>query len=306
MIEIAGLTLMRPWWLAALPVIAAVAALAARRERRAEWASLIDPRLAAHLAAVGFVRAAGRDRRILSLALAAAIAALALSGPATKSETAPALRSLDTMVVAVDMSRSMTEGGALDRARAVTARLLASAARPAALVLFAGDAYLASAPADDPELLETLVAALGPDTMPDAGSRPDRALALAAEILPTEGAQRRDVVLISDGGGIGPQALAAVETLAASGVVVSAIFVAPEETAYAMPRPQPEALARLAAAGGGTATDLAGAQRLADDLAAAVTTTVPRDIAALMYDDHGRALLLLSLFPALLVFRRAR
>ncbi len=306
MIEIGSLTLLRPLWLLAVPAIVAVALFAARRERRADWASLIDRHLAPHLKAVGFVRAAGRDRRIAYLAAVAAIAALALSGPATRSETAPALRSLDTLVVALDMSRSVTEGGALDPVRAATARLLGSAGRPAALVLFAGDAYLASAPADDPRLLETVVAALGPDTMPDAGSRPDRALALAADVLPAGGPQRRDVVVISDGGGIGPQALAEAEALAAAGVVVSAIYVPPEVIAYGSPAPDADALARLAAAGGGRMVEIAGVQRLADDLAAAATTTVPREIAALMFDDHGRAVLLLALLPALLVFRRAR
>ncbi|WP_075220289.1 vWA domain-containing protein [Acuticoccus yangtzensis] len=306
MIELMGLTLLRPLWLAALPAVALLAFVAARRERRSGWAGLIDSQLRPHLVSLGFVRAAGEDHRVTLLAVAAGIVALALAGPATERETAPALRSLDTVVVAVDLSRSMTEGGTLDTARAVTARLLGSTGRPVALILFAADAYLASAPTDDPRLLETLVSVLGPDTMPDAGSRPDRALVLAADVLPREAELRRDVVLISDGGGLGPQATDAANALREAGAVLSAVYIAPAERPYGAPQPQPDALAALARTGGGTMVRPDEAGALADRLAAASTATLPREIAALMYDDHGRALLFLALVPAAFLFRRPR
>ncbi|RAI04258.1 hypothetical protein DLJ53_07390 [Acuticoccus sediminis] len=306
MIEVLGLTLLRPLWLLALPATLALALFAARRERRSEWASLIDQQLAPHLRALGFMRAAGRDRRIPCLAAAAGIASVALAGPATTSPTAPALRSLDTLVIAVDLSKSMTEGGALETVQAATVRLLQTAGRPVALVLYAGDAYLASAPSDDPHLLETVVAAFGADTMPDTGSRPDRALTLAADILAGAAGRRRDVVLVSDGGGVGPEALHEAEALARSGAVVSVIYVPPTERPYGMPAPDPDALAALARAGGGTMVAAPSAQGLADRLAASATATVPHEIAALMFEDHGRAILVLALLPALLLFRRVR
>lgn len=347
MIDVLGITLLRPLWLAAVPVIVAVAVLAARRARLSDWTRIIDPNLAAHLRALGHIRAGGRDGRIPVFAAAATLGAIALAGPATRSETAPALRNLDTLVVAVDLSRSLTEGGAMEAVRAATARIIEGAAgRPAALVLFAADAYLASVPTEDPRLLATLVAVLDRNTMPDEGSRPDRALALAAEVLgasapdvlaadasaldvltadvsapdgfaadvsapdvlaaDVSGRRRRDVVLISDGGGIGPDALHRTDLLRTAGIRLSAVFVPPTERPYGMPAPQRDALAELAAAGGGTMVEVSRTQRLADTLAPSADGAMPRDIAALTFDDHGRAVLVLALAPALLLFRRRR
>lgn len=304
MIEVAGIVLLRPLWLLALPVIAVVMLLALRRQSQSGWRRVIEPYLASHLRALGHLRPAGRDRRILWLGGAAALAALALSGPATRSGSAPMMRSLDTVVIAVDLSRSMTEGGALESVRASTARVLAGASgRPVALVLYAADAYLASPPADDPTLLETLVAVLDADTMPDEGSRPDRALALAGEILQNP-EQRRDLVLVSDGGGIGPEAQHEAELLAAAGIRLSAVFVAPNETPYGMPAPQRDALAELVRTGGGRIADATDMNALAASLAPRPAGEVPRDFAAVSFDDHGRTLLVLALFPALLLFRR--
>lgn len=303
-VEALGLTLLRPWWLLALPVIALFGILATRRSAASAWSALIDPALAQHLEAVGYLRAAGRSFTVPALCAVAALGALALAGPATRSQSAPALRNLDTVVVAVDLSRSMTEGGSLDTLKAATARLLANAAgRPMALVLFAAEAYVASSPTDDPQLLETLVAVLDADTMPTNGSRPDSALALARDLLAATPEHRRDVVLVSDGGGIGPAAMAAAQELRSTGATVSTLFVAPESPAADMPGADPDALERLARSGGGLAVTARAPGRLEARLRSDSGGTVPREVALLAYDDHGRALLLLALLPALVLFR---
>lgn len=308
MIEFAEtLALMRPLWLAAVPLIALVAWLAARRAAASGWAGLVDPALAAHLKARGLLRPVGRDWRIPALALSAAIVALALAGPATQEKTAPALRRLDTVVVVADMSRSLTEGGALEALRTSVARLLSGAGgRPVALVLFAAEAYLASPPSDDPRLLETLVAVLDGETMPDRGSRPDRALALAAEVALGTGARRNDVVLISDGGGVGAEAIHEAGLVRGAGGHVSAVFLAPPLQPYGMPQARREALAELVEAGGGRLVDAGEAGELAESLADAAAASARRDLAALTFRDHGRQVLWLALAPLLLLFRRRR
>lgn len=305
MIEILGLTLLRPLWLLALPIIAVLAAVALRRDAMSGWRRLIDSRLAPHLRALGHIRPAGRDRRVVWLAAAAMIAALALTGPATRSASAPLMRSLDTVVIAVDLSRSVTEGGGLESVRGATARLIdAASGRPVALVLYAADAYLASPPADDPRLLETLVAVMDSGTMPDEGSRPDRALSFAGELLQGAAQERRDVVLISDGGGIGPEAEHEARILSEAGITLSTVFVAPSETPYGMPAPQGGALAALAKATGGWSVDATDVQPLANRLAPRRPGEIPREFTTVSFDDHGRTILLFALLPALLLFRR--
>ncbi|MEM9223953.1 MAG: VWA domain-containing protein [Pseudomonadota bacterium] len=306
-LELEGLTLLRPWWLLALPTIGVLAVLAARQRAVSGWRRVIDPAFVAHLETFGFLRLASRDITVPMLAAIAAVAALALSGPATRSPSAPALRNLNTVVFAVDLSRSVAEGGALDTVRVTTARLLKSAAgRPAALLVFAADAYVASPPTDDPRLLDTLIAVLDGDTMPVNGSRPDRALVLAGEMLTESVGHHEDIVLISDGGGIGPDTIAAAQALRERGASISTVYVAPTTFPADMPPPAPDALERLSDAGGGMSVDAAAPQRLTRALESNAAGERTGDVVALTYDDHGRLVLVLALVPALLLFGRRR
>lgn len=305
MIALAGLIFLRPLWLIAIPVAIALAVLAHRRAAASGWGRLIDAHLGAYLRSAGLLRHGTGHRRVPALAASAVVAAIALAGPATPRTTTPALRNLDTVVLVIDMSRSITESGALDAVRAVASDLFAIAGgRPIALVLFAGEAYLASPPTDDPRLLETFIAVLADDTMPDAGSRPDRGLALAAEIAARGGGRRRDVVLLSDGGGIGAEAIHEARLLRESGARVSAIFVPPVREPYGMPPSQRGALERLVDTGGGELADAGDVRRLATVLAEPPSAAVERGFVAVAYDDHGRAILVLALIPMLLLFRR--
>ena len=306
MIAAGDLFLVRPLWLIALPlVLAGVVLLLRHRRGLSGWGEVIAPDFLRFLASRGHVLPPrGQDTAVILGALAGLIA-LALTGPATRNDAAPSFRHLDVVYLMIDLSDSVTQGGSLDDAKAAAAQVLSEVGtRPVALALFAGESYLVSPPTSDPATLETALAVLAADTLPDRGSRPDRALTEARQVLSEAGARQADVILISDGGGLGPEALHAARVLAAEGTRVSAAFVDPADPPHAMPVANRDAMAKLAEAGGGRladADDTASVSRLLDagGLLAADATT-----AALLLKDFGRWLLWLALIPALLLFRR--
>ncbi len=182
----------------------AAALLIRARGSLGDWRRAIDPPLFTALAAMG--RVAGDDRgthRFGPLVMAGLVTAVALAGPALRRPEAEAFRNLDGLAVAVDLSRSMTESDGFGDARFAASEVVASAgSRQAALVVFAGDAYLAATFTADHAALGELIAALGPDLVPEQGSDPARALAFAGRRLSEAAILAGDVVLVTDGGGI--------------------------------------------------------------------------------------------------------
>lgn len=306
MIAFGDFVLARPFWLLGLPAAALLTALALRhRHGLSGWAQVVAPQFLAFLKARGHVLAPRGTASPLLLAAVAVLAALALCGPTTRTKDAPGFRNLAVVFLVLDLSRSMTRGGGLDDLKAAAAGVLTDAGtRPVALALFAGESYLVSPPTSDPATLETAIAVLGEDTLPDRGSRPERALQAARQVLADADARQADLILLSDGGGLGPEADHAARVLAAEGTRVSAVYVAPEAAPYGLPVPDRAALERLARAGGGRLGEagdsasltrlVSGSGRLAPDSATA----------ALLFHDHGRWLLWPALLPALLLFRR--
>lgn len=221
--------LLRPYWLLALLVLAALAVLRWRRGPDAGgWETVLSPVMLAGLAALGQLGTGGKGAaRLLPYAPIAGAAALVvgLAGPAVPRADAPVFAQSDAVVIAIDMSPSVADGPALEDAQAAAAGLLdALAGRPVGLILYAGEAYSVAAPTADPATLESQIAVLSPETMPDESSRPAAAMAMAGQML--AGLKRADLVLISDGGGIDDAALAEAARLQAAGVRISALSVA--------------------------------------------------------------------------------
>ncbi len=305
---LAGLTLLRPWWLLALPVVVGLALYAVRRAAPlGDWGREIDPALMAYLTRSGAVLG-GRRGANLAAGLCAAALVLALSGPAIERRDTGTFRNLDETILVVDLSRSVAEGGNLQGVREAAAAVAeAAGTRPVALVVYAGDAYLAVSPTTDRDSLGTTLFALAGDTVPDRGSHPERGLALAGRTLAEAGVIAADVVLISDGDGIGEAAMREAASIRGRGWRVATLFV-PTIKALppGVPAPDPTALTRLAAAGGGPSADIAMPGPVLD----AVGAPTAQHLAAggygvVAFADLGRWLLLLAALPALLLFRRS-
>jgi Ca-activated chloride channel homolog len=309
MIDLTVFLLLRPLWLLALPLVAGLTVLAARRaDRGGRWAALIDSDLMVALRRLGHIGDADRDVRPWLTGAAALLMVLGLAGPATRDPSAPTFRNLDVLMILLDLSPSMTEGGSLDDAKAAVARLIDShGTRPVALSLFAGESFLVSVPTTEPETLLSAVAVIGPDTMPVAGSRPDRALAEAQKTLAEAAAERPDVILVSDGGAVGPKALSTARDLRATGARVSAVYVAPAALPYGAPPASREALVALATQGQGVLVDAGDLGPLTAQLADRHGSTGAEEIGgALLFTDHGPWLMALALLALLPLYRRRR
>ncbi|MDP3341405.1 vWA domain-containing protein [Frigidibacter sp.] len=300
------LVLLRPFWLLALLPVALAALWVRRRAANGGWERLVDPPLLRRMQALGLVGTGAAPR--LAPFVLAALLALALAGPARLRASATAFAPMDPVVLILDLSPSITRGAALADAQAAAALVLQSAqGRPVGLMLYAADAYLASAPTSDAATLESLIAVLDAQTMPVQGSRPDIALASARELFLREGhpgVGGVDLILISDGGGVSPPALEEAQRLAEAGARLWTLGLAstPPEGA---PHPDPEALASLAAAAGGAHAPASAPRPLLAQIEAARLTALARsERAGTAFDDLGRWLLLAALIPALALFRR--
>lgn len=307
MIDLGGLILLRPLWLAVLPAVVGLAWLAMRRaDGLSRWRRIIDPAFLPVLRQLGHVTEARRNTRPWLLGAAAALLALGLSGPATRNPDAPLFRNLDAVMILVDLSPSVARGGGLSHAQAAASRLLdRHGTRPVALALYAGESFLVSVPTEAPEALQSAIAVLAEDTMPVTGSRPDRALAMAERTLADAAAERPDVVLISDGGGLDPVAMDVARRMAGGGIRISGVYVPPGDAPYGLPPPDRAALAALAETGGGVLVDAGDTVRLEDVLstrrAATATDTARR---SLLFQDHGRIPVTLAVLVMLPLFRR--
>ncbi|MEN3791901.1 vWA domain-containing protein [Fulvimarina sp. MAC3] len=307
MLELGPFFLLRPWWLLCFAALAALAVIALRRARGlGAWESAVDPALLAAMERFGRI-VPGKARRILPPIGTAATLILALSGPATRIANPETFRNLDGVVLAVDLSRSIVEGGSLDDAQVAAQSVLQnSAGRPVALLVYAGEAYVASAFTTDALALSPLIAVLGKDIVPNPGSRTDRALALAERMFAEANILSGDVVVVTDGDGLTPEAFNIAGDLAEADIHVSAFVVEPSENHEDMPKPDMSGLERLTRIGDGglgeaiapSALALSIGRRAARDLATG-------DAAALFFRDYGRYLLFLALPFALLLFRRA-
>jgi Ca-activated chloride channel family protein len=295
MIALGSFALLRPYWLLVLPALLLLLRLTARRDSTlGDWPQAVDaPLLAELLRRQGGAHPAPRASAIY---WSVALIALALSGPAVKTASATQFRNLDAALILLDVSK----GQGLPQAVGAAQLILASGgARQTGLVLYAGDAYLASPLTDDVSALEALLFAVDDKTVPDGGARPDRALAFARRLMRETGAFAGDVILVSGGDGADEGARMQAAALAASGHALHTLFVAPGS-----PSGGAGALNALAAAGRGVAGDATHAEDVAAAVAGRRIERVEQSARrALEWRDYGRWLLLLAAAPLLLYLR---
>lgn len=291
------LTLLRPFWLLALPVLIALGWWLCRRHGTlGDWHWATDPALLRAMAALGRVDASSSRRPLLALLAAIGMILLALSGPAVERRDTLSFRNLDGVLLIVDASASVTEDARWPQMLTMGRFGVASlGTRPGGLIVFAGDAYVASDMTLDHLQLGQTLSLIDAQTVPDAGSRPERALTLASDLLASAEVISGDVLLLTDGAGLGPASLQAASEIAARGARLSLVSLAAPGAAFDT----------HAAAGAGRVFTLDQTDALAAWLAEdARTRLVAQDYPLLFWQDMGRYLLLIALLPLLLLFRR--
>jgi len=314
----------RPFWLLLLPLVVVLPWLWQRSRRPAgDWVRVCD----AHLLRWLSVQQGRPDRRRGGPwlgALALLIAILALAGPAWQQLPDASWSARDARVIALDLSRSMLaedlRPNRLTRARYGLADLLAATGEgQVGLVSYAGDAYVVSPLTSDMNTIANLLPALQPDIVPVGGSRADRALGMAAELLERSGVRRGEVLLVTDAATSRDAARA--RELRDSGIITSVLaagtpdgapiasgagFVSDGSGNVVIARMDRSALRALAEAGGGRYTELAGnfdisslwAQRDGSEF------ELREDALGERWKDAGPWLVLLLLPLALASFRR--
>lgn len=304
-----GLFLLRPLWLLALIPIAAAALYLMRRRQAGDWSSLVDAPLLDALYRMGRVSDGGRNLYAWLPLMAASLLVLALAGPAVPKAGETEFRALDPLVLVLDLSPSVVaEDRVLAELQAGASYILDGApGRPVGMMVYAADAYLASAPTTDAEGLRSLIGVLRKDTVPVAGSRPDIALSMARDLFGGKaglGLGGADLVLITDGAGAGLRAEEEAARLASDGARVWALLL---PAATGAPPPDEAGLTALTKAGNGATLPVTEASDLAERIARARTAKLARE------EGLGQGvrelglwllpLCLLALFP---LFRRRR
>jgi Ca-activated chloride channel family protein len=325
--------LLRPWWLAALPVgLWLIWRLVHGRQLVGRWRAVVDPGLQPHVLAVPRTALGAGRLPLLAAALAWALATLALAGPTWERVSVPVFRADEALVVALDLSQSMDATDLLpSRLARARLKLLSLLDRrrsgETALVVFSGHAFTATPLTSDVRTIGALLGSLSSDIMPSRGSRPEAGLTKAAELLRQTGLSRGEILLVTDGGA-SAAALAAARELSAAGMVVHVLaagteeggpirqagggFLTDDDGRMVIPEVDVASLAELASAGGGRFAVLSPDERDLDVLfppdgtQASLTDTGERAVGrdAQVWRDGG-AWLALGILPfAALAFRR--
>lgn len=229
-----GFHFLRPEWLLVVPAWLALVIWHRRSARGVSaWDRVCDPDLAPYVVEGGASRRPAWVHAVV--ALAGLLAILALAGPAWRKLPQPVFRSQSALVIALDVSRSMSAADVapsrLARARHKILDLLDKRVDgQTALIAYAGDAFVVTPLTDDKRTISALLSSLNPDIMPVPGSRTDRAIDRSRELLKQAGAPRGRVLLITDGAG-GPDLDDAVDRLNDAGYTLSIIGVGTPEGA---------------------------------------------------------------------------
>lgn len=226
--DLLPLHFIRPAWLLALPV-AIVLPWMWRHLRRpsGDWARICDPHLLRWLSVgEGAEQPRGIGPWVAGLVLA--VASVSLAGPSWQRLPDVSFAAQDARVIVVDLSQSMLaedlRPNRLTRARFRLTDLMQDTTEgQVGLVAFAGDAYVVSPLTSDTNTIANMLPALRPDVVPVAGSRADRGLTLAAELLERTGLGGGEILLVTDSATPGVAALA--RDLAATGIITSVLAV---------------------------------------------------------------------------------
>jgi Ca-activated chloride channel homolog len=322
--------LLRPFWLLALlPLLAIVFILWRRQRQQRGWHDYIDPALAPWVLTPLIARQ--RQSAIWLTLLGGLLAIVALAGPAWERLPQPVWRSSAAVVVMLDLSQSMyatdLRPHRLERARLKLMDLLETRREgQSALIVFAATAYSVVPLTSDRETIRSQLTYLSPDLMPLQGSRADRAVVLALQLLQQARVAQGDLLLITDGVSREAPIRSAIQQVTRAGHRLSILGVGSGEGApVALPqggflrdaagelllsRLDRAHLAELAQLGGGIYRDLVADDSDVNDLATLWQSALGRDHQTSplqqfeLWRDEGAWLLLPLILLALLAFRR--
>jgi Ca-activated chloride channel homolog len=192
---------LRPLWLLVLvPALLVGWGLWRQQDRTASWSKIIDSHLLPHLV-VGESKRGGL-RPVQLLLLVWVLAAVALAGPAWRTEPSPFADDQAGLMVLLKVSGSMlasdVQPSRLERAKHKLRDLLElRAGAPTGLIVYSGSAHLVMPLTRDDRIISTMAEGLTPDLMPVDGDALLPALQLARQMLAESGVAG-SVLVIAD------------------------------------------------------------------------------------------------------------
>lgn len=193
---------LQPLWLLLLPLLAALVLLTKGSSlNRSHWSRICDPEL------LPFLEQQGTAKKSIGLPVIALIASvllvIAAAQPAWKQLPQPVFQKNDAVVIALDLSASMNatdlKPSRLQRARFKIKDLLARIPdAQVALIVYAADAFTVTPLTEDNDTVLDQLPVMTPEIMPVQGSRADKALLKADQLLAQAGIAKGNIVLVSD------------------------------------------------------------------------------------------------------------
>lgn len=317
---------LRPEWLWAIPVVFLVTlTLARRRLAPGSWRRVIAPALVPYV--LSSKQTQGLGYRWWWLGLGGILAVMALAGPAWIRIEQPVFRTDQSIVIALDLSRSMDaqdiSPSRLTRAKLKILDILSErSGGQTALLVYSSNAFTVTPLTTDVDTVAALVNSLSTDIMPSRGSYPAAAIKKGQQLLEQAGAGYGEVLLITDGGTSGT-AEAAARDLTEAGYTLSVLgvgtrdgapiprasggFVTDRRGNIAVPKLEESGLRRLATAGRGRYAQLSTGTSDIDLLLSAKvgrSSESGQSLATDQWREEGPWLLLLLLPLVALAFRR--
>jgi Ca-activated chloride channel homolog len=199
---IADFHFIRPLWLWALPLVALLMwSLIIHARHHSHWKKVCEPHLLTHLLSTTSKQ---HTHHLLLLTSGWLLTVLALAGPTWGKIPQPAYHAPVSTVIALDLSLSMQANDiSPDRlSRAVhklSDFLTLNRQQQTALLVFSESAHTLSPLTHDSETIKALLPILSTELMPGRGSRPDKAIRHAGQLLDQAHIQKGHIVLITDG-----------------------------------------------------------------------------------------------------------
>lgn len=193
---------LRPEWFYALIPMAMLLYLGQRHQRSSiSWKKICDAPLLPHILIGRPVETSNKP--LILTAIAGLLCITAAAGPVWKKLPTPVFRDQSSLIVAVDLSRSMDASDIkptrLKRAKLKLLDLLEHRRDgQTALIVYAANAFTVTPLTSDTTTIANLVNALETSMMPAQGSEVSDALRLSDELLTQAGATEGDILLITD------------------------------------------------------------------------------------------------------------
>ncbi len=189
------------WFYAFIPLFLFLLLLYKKTTSNKNWSGIIDPQLAPFV----LTKNSGKQRRypLLLVFIAASLGITALAGPVYKELPSPVYREQSSLVVILDLSRSMNAAdikpSRLSRAKLELLDLLQTRrSGQTALIVFAAEAFVVTPLTNDNATIANLVPALETEMMPAQGSNLSAALAKAFSLFNQSGIIKGDILVITD------------------------------------------------------------------------------------------------------------